>query len=104
LDVESVNSWSTDTALNAADLEGVIAFLRSQKIDAIGIYSTSADWETLIGAPSAAGGPFAGLLNWRPGATNAQEAPAWCQRTVTGGRVKFVQFPNAGFDTNLACF
>ncbi len=72
-------------------------------VTSIGIYSTSTDWEALIGSPSATS-PFAGLLNWRPGAANLQDAPGWCARTVTGGRVKFVQFPNAGFDTDYACF
>jgi hypothetical protein len=103
LDVETANSWSDEMPLNAADLEGAIAFLRSQNIGAIGIYSTSTAWEALIGPPSTAT-PFGALLNWRPGAMSSREAMAWCSRTVTGGRVKFVQFPNAGFDTNLACF
>lgn len=105
LDVESANSWSGDAALNASDLQGVIAYMRSQNVGAIGIYSTSADWEALIGPPSGpASDPFTGLLNWRPGAATLQEAASWCSRTVTGGRVKFVQFPDAGFDTDLACF
>jgi hypothetical protein len=104
LDVEAANSWSSDSAVNAADLQGAIAFLRSQNVSAIGIYSTSTDWEALIGPPAATGALFGELLNWRPGAANPQDAAAWCSRTVTGGRVKFVQFPSGGFDTDLACF
>jgi len=103
LDVEAANSWSSDMALNSASLQGAIAYLRSQNVGSIGVYSTSTDWEALIGPPSSSG-PFDGLLNWRPGAAGAEDAPAWCTRTVTGGRVKFVQFPSGGFDTNLACF
>ena len=67
-------------------------------------------WITAIGfvlalwnvTPAAA--QFGALLNWRPGATNLQDAPGWCSRTVTGGRVKLVQFPRGGFDTDYACF
>ena len=105
LDVETANSWSSDMATNAADLQGTLDYLRSVNVASIGIYSTSTDWEALIGPPSAgATAPFSGLLNWRPGPGNPQDAPAWCNRTVTGGRVKFVQFPSGGFDTNFACF
>jgi hypothetical protein len=102
LDVEQANSWAPETATNAAALQGAIAYLQAQKIASIGIYSTLTDWEVLIGMPTA-GGPFGGLPNWRPGAANAQEAPSWCARTVTGGRVRYVQFQNAGFDTNFIC-
>jgi hypothetical protein len=101
LDVESANSWSNDMASNAATLQGALDYLRSVNVGSIGVYSTSTDWEALIGPPS---GAFAGLLNWRPGPGGPQDAPAWCNRTVTGGRVKYVQFPSGGFDTNLACF
>jgi hypothetical protein len=103
LDVEAANSWSSDQANNASTLQGVIEYLRSVNISAIGVYATSTDWEALVGAPSTSG-PFGGLLNWRPGPSGPQDAPAWCSRTVTGGRVKFVQFPNGGFDTDFACF
>ena len=104
LDVEALNSWSDDTASNAADLQGSIDFLRSVGVASIGVYSTSTDWGTLIGAATSGAGPFSGLLNWRPGPNSAQEAPAWCDRSVTGGRVKFVQFPSNGFDADFACY
>jgi hypothetical protein len=103
LDVESVNSWAPDMSVNAADLQGALAYLQSQNVASVGVYGTSTDWEALIG-PASASGPFGGLPNWRPGPNTPQDAPGWCQRTVTGGRVKYVQFPNAGFDTDLACY
>ncbi len=102
LDVEQSNSWSTALDTNAAMLEGALAFLEGQKIASIGVYSTSTDWENIIGMP-AGNGPFAALPNWRPGAANAEDAPTWCERTVTGGRVRFVQFPQSGFDTDFTC-
>jgi hypothetical protein len=103
LDVETANSWSTDLPANASTVQGALDFLKSVNVGSIGVYSTSTDWEALIGPPSPTG-PFGSIANWRPGPGGPQDAPAWCSRTVTGGRVKFVQFPSGGFDTDLACF
>jgi hypothetical protein len=103
LDVEQANSWSQQMDVNAAAVQGAIDFLQSMKIGSIGIYSTSADWEALIGPPSNSG-PFGALPNWRPGASGLQDAQSWCSRTVSGGRVKYVQFTVAGFDTDLPCY
>jgi hypothetical protein len=100
LDVESANSWAEDTATNAASLEGAIAYLRSVNVGTVGIYALAADWETIVGPSN---GPFAGLPNWRPGAASSTDAGNWCQRTVTGGRVEFVQYPSNGFDGNTPC-
>jgi hypothetical protein len=106
LDVEAANSWSTDTAANAADLQGAIDYLRSVRVGVVGIYALAADWEDIVGASAASdprNAPFAGLPNWRPGPRSDTEALSWCTRTVTGGRVLFVQYPAGGFDGNLAC-
>jgi hypothetical protein len=103
LDVEAANSWSSDLQTNASAVQGALEYLKSAGVSSIGVYSTSTDWEALIGVPSASG-PFGGVLNWRPGPGGPQDAPAWCTRTVTGGPVKFVQFPSGGFDTDMACF
>jgi hypothetical protein len=103
LDVEAANSWSTDLPTNASAVQGALDYLKSVNIGSIGVYSTSTDWEALVGPPSASG-PFGGILNWRPGPSGPPDAPSWCTRTVTGGRVKFVQFPIGAFDTDLACF
>jgi hypothetical protein len=103
VDVEAANSWSNDQTSNSSAVQGVFDYLRSANVSSLGVYSTSTDWEALIGAPSPSG-PLAGLLNWRPGPSGPQDAPSWCNRTVTGGRVKFVQFPSGGFDTDFACF
>jgi hypothetical protein len=103
LDVEAANTWSSDLDVNSATVQGAVAYLKGQNVSSLGIYSTSTDWEALIGQPSTSG-PFQGLLNWRPGPAGPQDAATWCSRSVTGGRVKFVQFPNEGFDTDFACF
>jgi hypothetical protein len=106
LDVEVANSWSTDVSTNSAALQGGIAYLRSAGVDVIGIYALAADWEEIVGATDASSplnGPFAGLSNWRPGPQSRDAALSWCSRSVTGGRVVFVQFPSGGFDGNLPC-
>jgi hypothetical protein len=106
LDVESANSWSSDVNTNSADLQGSIAYLRSVNVAVIGLYALAADWEQIVGATSAAdarNAPFAALPNWRPGARGGQDAPGWCSRSVSGGRVLFVQYPANGFDANLPC-
>jgi hypothetical protein len=106
LDVEAANSWSSDTSTNAADLEGAIAALHAAGVGTVGIYALAADWETIVGASSASApqnAPFAGLPNWRPGARSGTDAPTWCARSVSGGRVLFVQYPAGPFDGNTPC-
>ena len=107
LDVETANSWSDDDlATNAAALQGTIAALQAAGVAAIGIYALAADWSEIIGATTASApqnAPFAALPNWRPGAKSSAEAPSWCMRTVTGGRVMLVQFAAGPFDGNLTC-
>jgi hypothetical protein len=106
LDVEVANSWSSDITTNAASLQGAIAYLRSVKVAVVGIYTLAADWEEIVGATSASApqnAPFAPLPNWRPGPRSGDEALSWCARSVTGGRVVFVQYPSGGFDANVPC-
>ena len=106
LDVEQANSWANDTTANAADLQGAIDYLRSVNVGVIGIYVLAADWENIVGAASAAAPQnalFSRLPNWRPGPRTSADAVNWCTRTVTGGRVVFVQYPANGFDANVAC-
>jgi hypothetical protein len=103
LDVEVENSWSTDKSANSADLQGAVAALRQAGVGAVGIYALSSGWEAIIGAgpPNA---PFVHLPNWRPGATSVVDAPTWCARTVTGGRVEFAQYRERDVDANFACY
>jgi hypothetical protein len=106
LDVEAANSWSIDVTTNGAALLGAIDYLRSVNVGMVGIYALAADWESIIGASSPTAPqnrPFSPLPNWRPGPSSGTDAPNWCGRTVTGGRVVFVQYPAQGFDANLVC-
>jgi hypothetical protein len=107
LDVEAANSWA-DVTTNSADLQGAIDYLRSVPVAGVGIYALAGDWEDIVGA-AAAGAPqnvpFSPLPNWRPGpGSAAADAGAWCSRSVTGGRVLFVQYQDANaFDANVLC-
>jgi hypothetical protein len=103
LDVEAENSWSDDQAANSADLQGVLAGLQDEQIGWTGIYALSSGWEQIIGA-GAPNAPFVSIPNWRPGARSAAETAMWCTRTVTGGPVKFAQYPQSGMDTNVPCY
>ena len=103
LDVEVENSWSDDTLNNSADLQGMLAGLQDQDVGWIGIYALSSGWDRIIGSGEA-NAPFVDIPNWRPGAHSAAETAMWCTRTVTGGPVKFAQYPQAGMDTNQPCY
>jgi hypothetical protein len=102
LDVEVENSWSSNQMNNSADLQGAVDALRANGIGLVGVYSLAAEWEQLIGfGPQNT--PFAQLPNWRPGATQPSEAGLWCERTVTGGHVQYVQYPLGQLDANSPC-
>ncbi len=99
LDVETANSWSTDTALNVTDIQGSIEFLQGAGVPTVGIYSTGYQWEQITGGAQLGGT----VLNWVAGALNAKAAPALCSSGFSGGAVRYVQYVSGGFDTNYAC-
>jgi hypothetical protein len=75
-------------------------------VGSVGIYALAADWEEIVGATAANAPqnlPFAALPTWRPGPRSAAEAPNWCARTVTGGRILLVQYPSGSLDANFLC-
>jgi hypothetical protein len=97
LDVETANSWSTDTSANLLDIQGSIDFLKS-KVTTIGIYSTGYQWNQLTGGAQLPDRP-----NWVAGAINVKRAQAMCSSSFTGGRVLLVQYPSGGLDADYAC-
>jgi hypothetical protein len=101
LDVETSNSWRTDTALNVAALQGGVDYLRSVGVTRLGIYSTTAQWGTITGATTA----FAALPSWGAGAPSEKAAKQHCISTpgFTGGRLAMVQFIVSGFDADIRC-
>lgn len=99
LDVETENSWSTDQALNVADIQGSIDFLRTAGVPSVGIYSTGYQWGQITGGAQL--GPT--VPNWVAGALSAKRAAAKCSSSFSGGPVRLVQYPSGGFDADYAC-
>ncbi|MFP5318072.1 MAG: hypothetical protein ACLGI2_07225 [Acidimicrobiia bacterium] len=99
LDVETENSWSSDTSLNAADILGSIAYLRSQGVP-VGVYSTGYQWGKIAGGASLPEVP-----NWVAGARNRAQAETWCgpDRSFTGGPVLLVQWVEHDLDHDHVC-
>lgn len=100
LDVETMNTWTADTAQNINSLQGMIDSLKDAKVGTIGIYSTTAQWGTVTGG-------WKNLLpSW--GATTwntAKQAATYCKgHEFTGGPSYLMQFtPKRGLDQNVAC-
>lgn len=101
LDVETTNSWRSDTALNIAALQGEVDFLLGVGITRLGIYSTTVQWGEITGGTAA----FAAFPSWGAGAPNERVARSHCQSTpgFTGGPLAMVQYPYQGFDANVRC-
>lgn len=101
LDVETANSWRTDTTLNAAALQGAADYLASRGVTAIGFYSTPTQWSTISGNPAG----FASYPSWVAGARNLRGAQTRCSATTgfTGGPVALAQYFSNSFDADLRC-
>lgn len=103
LDVETGNTWSTDTAANIADLEGMTAYFAS--IGArTGIYSTSTQWAQIAGTVPSTSGLYS-LPSWIAGATTASAAQAGCTGAplTGGGQVVLTQYTSGSFDYDYSC-
>jgi hypothetical protein len=100
LDVETANSWTSNTAFNTDELQGEIDYLKSAGTASVGFYSTPSDWQTITGGTTA----FAAYESWMPGASTQSQAQANCAGGgVTGGGVALTQYPFNGFDADYQC-
>lgn len=100
LDVETANSWETNTANNVADLQGAVAYLQSQGVSSIGFYATDSDWQTITGDTAV----FSSLPSWHPLNRRESVAQSYCNTTgVTGGPVTLSQYFSGGFDADIRC-
>jgi hypothetical protein len=101
LDVETSNSWRSDTSLNVAALQGEVAYLRDVVgITRIGFYSTQLQWNTITGGSLV----FNANPSWVAGASTLKAARDRCGRPAfTGSAVVYAQYPYQGLDANLAC-
>ena len=96
LDIETGNSWSRDTTLNAEVIQGAIDYLQAQRVT-VGVYSTSTQWRSIAGsyAPSAP--------NWVAGASASNPSALCSLPLYKGGVVWLTQYVSGGFDVDYAC-
>jgi hypothetical protein len=98
LDVETMNSWTTDVNQNIQSLQGEADALKAGGVITVGVYSTTAQWGTITG------GWRNGLPNW--GATvvkTSKQAKTYCQgHQFTGGPTYLIQF-SGRLDQDYAC-
>lgn len=103
LDVETGNSWSTDTTANRADLEGMAAYYAS--IGArTGIYSTATQWRQIAGTVPSSSNLYR-LPSWLAGANSLAVAKRKCADAplTAGGTVTLTQYVSGGFDYDHSC-
>jgi hypothetical protein len=102
LDVETSNSWRTNTALNVAALQGEVDYLRTVAgVTKLGFYSTTVQWGTITGGTKV----FSAYPSWGAGAPSEKAAKQHCVSTpgFTGGRLAMVQYIWSGFDADVRC-
>jgi hypothetical protein len=101
LDVETTNTWQADVKANAASLEGMVDYFESKGL-AVGIYSTSYQWNRIAGVTPATSS-LAGLRSWLAGGSQFG-APADCEGSALtpNGHVVLVQYV-AGLDNDYSC-
>jgi hypothetical protein len=100
LDVETGNSWRTETAKNVAALQGAAAYLTTTGVTALGFYSTQLQWNQITGGTLA----FSAYPSWVAGARSLNGAKSRCAGTAfTGGVVGLAQYPSGSFDADLIC-
>ncbi|HVF31815.1 MAG TPA: hypothetical protein VM933_02150 [Acidimicrobiales bacterium] len=97
LDVEQLNYWTSDPALNAVVLRGAIDGVREAGLD-VGIYSTPYQFGKLMGDEQP------GVPVWTAGANGLGAVAGYCQaKGFGGGPAVLVQLLPGQYDPNLAC-
>lgn len=119
LDVETGNTYNGDGTSNAADLQGMIDYLRGQGVPSVGFYSTSTQWNQITGGWTAANDaayrarwaaeftpayPMSDSPTWIAGLGSLTQAQSSCAApSFTGHAVTYAQYADSGFDGDLAC-
>lgn len=98
LDVETGNTWNSDTTQNRNSLQGEYDALIANGVTTVGVYSTTYQWDTITGT---------WLNNWPNwGATTvrtASQAAKYCTgHQFTGGPTYLIQFSGT-LDQDYAC-
>jgi len=101
LDVETINTWNTDVVQNQNSLQGEYDALVANGATTVGVYSTTAQWQTITG------GWHNSWPSW--GATTfstAKQAQTYCTgHQFTGGPSYLMQYlpGHAKLDYDVAC-
>lgn len=99
-----VNTWQSDTTMNVADLQGMIAGFQAEGATTVGAYSTSSQWNSIRGGTGSASGSLYQIPNWIPGARGLSGAEANCAQTsFTAGTVTVTQWFGHPDDGDYAC-
>ena len=98
LDVETANSWNTDTSQNRSSLQGSYNALLDSGVSAVGVYSTTAQWQSITG------GWLNGWANWGASTwSTARQAATYCSgHQFTGGPTYLIQYKGK-LDQDYAC-
>jgi hypothetical protein len=101
LDVETMNTWSSDSAQNQKSLQGEYDAIAATGATTIGAYSTSAQWQTIT-ANWQNNWPSWGATTW----TTPKQAQAYCTgHQFTGGPSLLMQYKSkqSKLDQDVAC-
>jgi hypothetical protein len=112
LDIEEANSWSDDTSVNDATIQGAIDYLNSQNVR-VGVYSVANMWSDIAGAEftptQTINGQAVSIPSWIPIGTQTQVSAINSCGTMTsfipGSPVWLVQYEanSTAVDQNLSC-
>lgn len=101
LDVETMNTWNKDVLQNQKSLQGAYDALAANGAATIGVYSTTAQWQTISGGWQN-NWPSWGATTW----TTASQAKSYCTgHQFTGGPSLLMQFISrqSKIDQDVAC-
>ena len=101
LDVETSNTWNTDVIQNQNSLQGEYDALAANGITTIGVYSTTAQWQSITGGWQN-NWPSWGATTWK----TPKQALTYCTgHQFTGGPSYLMQYlpTNSKLDHDVAC-
>lgn len=101
LDVETENTWSSQSMANRSSLQGEYDALSARGVTTIGAYSTTAQWNTITDSWQN-NWPSWGATTW----TTANQAKKYCSgHQFTGGPSYLMQYQahRSSLDQNVAC-
>ncbi len=118
LDVETGNTYNGNGTSNAADLQGMVDYLRGAGVPSVGFYSTAYQWGVITGGWTTSNDasyraawaneftpayPLSASPVWVAGGSSLSSAQSNCGTSFTGGATTLAQYPDGSFDGNLAC-